>query len=315
MAENDKENDQNGLKKATKHYAEMTKEEQTGPKSPEEIVHEGETQLVLFKGNEIRQVFHEGEWYFSVVDVIKAITESPRPAGYWSDLKRKLVEEEGFSELYDNIVKLPLPGADGKNRDTDTANIETLFRLVQSVPSKKAERFKRWLARVGYERIQEWQNPEIAIKRAIVTYKAKGYSDEWINQRVQTIVSRKELTREWAKRGVTEGLEYALLTDAISVGTFGLKTQAHKDLKGLKKHHTLRDHMTPLELALTMLGESTTAEIARNTDAQGYKENEQAAKAGGEVAGRARKDVERKIGKPVVSRESFLPDKQKKKLT
>lgn len=317
MTENKKENDplnHPSLKDAIARFGKFTKDQLEEEGIEAEVVPEGAAQMVLFKGKEIRQIFHNNEWHFSIVDVIESITGNPTPRRYWSDLKRQLSETEGFSELYENIVQLKMPSSDGKSYLTDTANTETLFRIVQSIPSKAAEPFKKWLAKVGYERIQEIQDPEIAIKRAMLTYKVKGYPDEWINARIQTIVSRKELTNEWSKRGVSEGLEYALLTDAISVGTFGLRTQDHKKLKSLGKNHSLRDHMTPLELALTMLGETTTAEIAKTTDAQGFDENKSAAKSGGEVAGSARRDIEKRLGKKVVSKDNYLPASQQKKL-
>lgn len=301
------------LEDCKKKFAKIVKEEiasdvQVSP--PDDIANEGEAQLVLFRGKEIRQVFHDNEWFFSIIDAISAISESDNPRRYWSDLKRKLAEDEGFDELYENIVQLKMPSEDGKMRGTDAVNTETLFRIIQSIPSKKAEPFKKWLAKVGYERIQEFQDPEIAIKRALLNYKAKGYSDEWVNARIQSIVSRKEVTNEWQKRGIADGLQYALLTDAISLGAFGLKTKAHRGIKNLKKSHNLRDHMSPLELALTMLGETTTAEIARSTDAQGFKDNKDAAKAGGDIAGNARKNIERKLNKKVVTSDNFLREKE-----
>ena len=282
----------------------MTQEEK------EQALTEGKTQLVLFRNEEIRKVFHKEEWYFSIVDVVRALTESRTPRRYWSDLKRKLREEEDFQQLYEKIVQLPITSSDGKDYRTDTVDTETLFRIVQSISSKKAEPFKKWLAKVGYERIQEIQNPEIAIKRAILTYKSKGYDDEWINARIQTIASRKELTDEWVKRGIKEGFQYALLTDAISKGTFGIGTKKHKKLKELKKSHNLRDHMTSLELALTMLGETTTVEITKTLNPTGLEQNKQVAKQGGEVAGKAREDIEKRINKPVLSGDNYLPKKK-----
>ena len=315
-----KENNNNPLdsdmdvNEAMNRFGKFVKEETKGQEPQEAPLFEGQSHLVEFKGKGIRQIFHDNEWYFSVVDVIEAVTESSRPRRYWADLKRQLFDKEAFSELSDNIVQLKMEASGGKHYSTDVVNTETLFRIIQSIPSKRAEPFKRWLAKVGYERIQEIQDPEIAVKRAMLTYKAKGYPDEWVNARIQTIVSRKGLTREWQKRGITEGLEYALLTDAISMETFDLSTKGHKNYKDLKKHHNLRDHMTPLELALTMLGETTTAELARNMNAQGFDENEGAAKAGGRVAGRARKDVEESLGKRVASRGNYLPGNKQKKL-
>jgi DNA-damage-inducible protein D len=297
---------------AIARFGQLTRQEVSEEGQAGELVPEGETQLVLFRGAQIRQVCHNDEWYFSVVDVIGAVTDSTNATRYWSELKKKLSDNEGFSELFDEIEQLPFEASNGKMYKSDACNTETLFRIVQSVPSPKAEPFKKWLAKVGYERIQEIQDPEIAIKRALMTYKAKGYSDEWINARVQTMASRKELTREWQKRGISEGMEYAILTDAISRETFGLTTKDHKTVKSLKKNHNLRDHMSPLELALTMLGETTTAELARTTNAQGFRANEEAAKLGGKVAGGARKNIEQKIGRSVVSRDNHLPTPQPK---
>lgn len=297
-------------------FVKLTKEEMDAfPPTEADLIGEGESQLALFKGKSIRQVFHDDEWFFSIVDAIAAITETDRPRQYWSDLKKHLTEKEGFSELYEEIVQLKMPASDGKMRETDVVNTETLFRVIQSVPSPKAEPFKKWLAKIAYERIQEYQNPEIAIKRALLIYKVKGYSDEWINARVQTIVSRKELTREWQQRGISEGLEYAILSDTISKGTFGLKTKDHKELKGLVKNHNLRDHMTPLELALTMLGETTTAELARSSDAQGFRDNERAADKGGKIAGETRKNIEKQLGKKIVTSSNFLSTSSEKQGT
>ena len=303
------------LEEAVDRFVKVTKEEVEEKQVQGELVlHEGDSQLAMFRGKEIRQIFHDNEWFFSVVDVVKAITESDRPGKYWSDLKKKLTDQEDFVELSEKIGQLPLPSSDGKSYKTDVMNTETLFRVVQSIPSKKAEPFKKWLAKVGYERIQEIQDPEIAIKRAMLTYKAKGYTDDWVNKRLQTIISRKEVTHEWQKRGV-EGKQYGVLTNIISKGTFGVDTNQHKDHKNLKGSHNLRDHMTPLELALTMLGETTTAEMAKNSDAQGFHENKQAAKTGGDVAGSARKDIEKRTGKKIVSEENFLPESKQGKLT
>ena len=303
------------MNKAMEKFVKVTKEEVEEQQHYQgEFALEGETHFVLFKKKEIRQIFHDNEWHFSIVDVVEALTGSDRPSKYWNDLKRQLTNKEAFSEISDKIGKLPMPTADGKMRDTEVVNTETLFRVVQSIPSKNAEPFKKWLAKVGYERIQEFQDPEIAIKRAILTYKAKGHDDEWINKRIQTILSRKDLTHEWQKRGIKEGFQYALLTDAISEGTFDLKTKEHREIKSLKSHHNLRDHMSPLELALTMLGETTTAELARTKDAQGFTENKDAASLGGKVAGGARKNIEQKLGKNIVTGQNFLPKSRQKKL-
>lgn len=276
------------------------------------LLQEGEQRLVPFKNENIRSIFHDNAWWFSVIDVIEAIAENnERPSKYWNDLKKNLIEQ-GFIQLSDKIGKLKMPSSkDGKMYPTDCVDTETLFRLIQSIPSKKAEPFKKWLAKVGYERILEIQDPEITIKRAIHTYKAKGYDDEWTNARIQSIASRKDLTNEWKKRGVKKGLEYAILTDAISQETFDVKTKEYKELKNVPTTHNLRDHMSPLELALVMLGETTTAELARTQDAQGFKENKSAAKMGGKIAGGARRNIEDKIGRSVVTEQSYLPENTK----
>jgi hypothetical protein len=266
---------------------------------------EGQLEIDLFKRKEIRKVFHENEWYFSIVDVIEAITETTQPRRYWAELKKKLAQEGG-DQLLDKIEQLKIASSDGKLYATDAANTETVFRLIQSISSAKAEPFKRWLARVGYERIQEFHDPEIGLKRAMADYLAKGYTWEWINARLRTISSRKELTSEWARRGVREGMEYAMLTNVISKETFNLDTQQHANYKGLAKQN-LRDHMTDLELILTALGEKSTTELARARDAKGFDQNEDTAHAGGRIAGDARKNLEKQLGHTVVSRRNFLP--------
>lgn len=230
---------------------------------------EGEMTVTLFKDKEVRRVFHDGEWFFSLVDVMEAITDTASPSRYWADLRTKLTAE-GYDQLFDGIEKLKMPGADGRERGTDAASTETLFRIIQSVPSPKAEPFKRWLARVAFERLQEARNPELAIRRAVVGYQLLGYPNDWINARIRTITSRRELTSEWSRRGVQKGLEYAVLTNVISQETFDKSTQDHKDYKGLAKADNLRDHMTDIELILTMLGEKSTASIAMARDARGF---------------------------------------------
>ena len=277
------------------------------------VVTEGQLQITEFKGKEIRKVLHDDEWYFSVVDVVEALTDSPRPSQYWSTLKKKLIEEGDDDELFHNMEQLKMPGADRKDRLTDAANTETIFRIIQSIPSKKAETFKRWLARVGYERILEYQNPEIAIKRAVLDYKIQGYDDEWIDARVRSIFVRNELVSEWARRGVRDGEEYATLTNVIQAATFGLGVRDHKNLKTLKKHHNLRAHMTDMELIFTMLGEKSTKDIAVATDAQGFTPNKDAAAQGGTIAGDARQALEAKTGKRVISKKNFLPNKGNQK--
>lgn len=268
---------------------------------------------MAFKGVKIRKVFHESEWWFSAVDVVEALTGSANPRRYWSDLKRQMAEKEGFSELYEAIVQLKMVAEDGKLRETDAINPETVFRIIQSIPSPRAEPLKRWLARVAYERIQEIQDPEIAIKRAIMEYQIQGRSIDWIEKRIRSIMVRKELTSEWKKRGVDETHEFAILTAVLSTRTFGLGVSEHKQVKGLQPRHNLRDHMTDLELIFTMLGEKSTKEIAQIRDAYGFEQNKAAARAGGDIAGDARRSLEREIRRPVVSRSNFLP-KQTEKL-
>lgn len=275
---------------------------------------EGDSRLVSFKKQNIRSIFHDNAWWFSIIDVIEAVVETDRAGKYWVDLKKKL-QREGFVGLSDRIRQLKIQSAkNGQLYLTDCVDTETLFRLIQSIPSPKAEPFRKWLAKVGYDKILETQDPRIAIKRAIRIYELKGYPQEWINARIQTISSRKELTNEWKNRGIEEGLQYALLTDAISKETFDLKIQEHKDLKHLKKSHNIRDHMSPLELALVMLGETTTAELARTQNAQGFKENQDAAKMGGKIAGGTRKNIESKINRPIVSDNNYLRGSQQASL-
>lgn len=310
---------------AARKADEMTKKEvisavakiQKGKKQdvePARLATEGELQLALFKGKEIRQVFHNNEWFFSVVDVLSAITDSTQPRRYWSDLKTQLSEKEGYSELLGKIEQLKMIASDGKLHPTDAVNVETLFRIIQSVPSPKAEPFKKWLAKVGYERIQEFQDPEIGVKRAMLNWQIQGRSDDWIEARMRSIVVRHELTSEWQKRGVKEGIEYGMLTNIISKETFGLKTDEHKKHKGLKAQN-LRDHMTDLELVLTMLGEKSTSAIAQTTNAQGFPQNADAAHSGGKVAGDARRGLEQKLGRSVVSAGNFLNGKPTEKLS
>jgi DNA-damage-inducible protein D len=264
-----------------------------------------ENNLIIFKGKNIRRTLHNNEWYFSVVDVVEVLTESTIAKRYWTDLKKKLIQDEGFDQLYEKIVQLKLEASDGKKYKTDCANTETLFRIIQSIPSPKAEPFKKWLAKVGYERIQEIENPELAQQRMKSLYKAKGYPDAWIEKRLRGIAVRDVLTDEWSRRGVEEGREYAILTAEISQATFGMTPSEYKEFKSLKREN-LRDHMTDLELIFTMLGEASTTEIARNTDAQGFDENRTAAKKGGRIAGDARKQLEIEGGKPVVSPDNYL---------
>lgn len=263
------------------------------------------TKIALFKGNKIRKTFLNNEWFFSIIDIISILTGSSNPRRYWSDLKKKITEDEGFIQLYEKIVQLKLHAGDGKKRDTDVGNTETLLRILQSIPSPRAEPFKRWLAKVGYERIQEIEDPELGIQRTRATYKAKGYSEDWIEKRLRGIAIREELTNEWEKRGIKSQRQYAILTAEISEATFGIKPSEHKKIKQLQKEN-LRDHMTDLELIFSMLGEASTTEIAVQRDAQGFQENQEAAKSGGSIAGNARKELEKKSGRKVISSSNFL---------
>lgn len=266
-----------------------------------------ENHLVVFQEKAIRRVWHNEEWWFSVTDVCGVLTESPDAGAYWRKLKQRLAAEGSEVVTFCHGLKLEAP--DGKQRVTDCVNTEGLFRIIQSIPSPRAEPFKRWLAQVGYERVKEIENPELASARARELYQAKGYQQAWIEKRLRSITVRGELTDEWKARGVEEGKEYAILTAEIARATFGVTPGTHRRLKGLDKVKTgnnLRDHMTDLELIFTMLGEASTTEIARRKDAQGFTDNRDAAKEGGTVAGNARKELETKSGKPVVNRSNYL---------
>jgi hypothetical protein len=270
-----------------------------------------ETSIAVFNGKEIRKTIHKDEWWFSIIDVMEALTGSDRPRKYWNDLKKKLLQE-GYEELSEKIGQLKLQSSDGKFYASDCANTETMFRIIQSVPSPKAEPFKRWLAKVGYERVREIEDPELATKRTRAIYKAKGYSDDWIEKRMRGIAIREELTDEWKKREVRREREYAILTAEIAKAAFGVTPGKHKKIKGLKREN-LRDHMNDLELIFSMLGEAATTEITRVDDAKGFQESRHAARKGGDVAGKARKDLEQKTGKRVVSRENYLTTPQEMK--
>ena len=269
------------------------------------------TKIAVFRGREVRKTIHNNEWWFSITDIIEALTGNERSRKYWNDLKNKLIKE-GYSEVSEKIGQLKLQAPDGKQRLTDCANTETLFRIIQTIPSPKAEPFKRWLAKVGYERVQEIEDPELGTKRTRALYKAKGYPDVWIEKRMRGIAIREELTDEWKERGVKEEPEYAILTAEISKATFGLTPSQYKRLKGLKREN-LRDHMNDLELIFNMLGEAATTEIARKKDARGFTENKDAANKGGQIAGKARKELESQTGKRVVSPKNYLegpPDRK-----
>ena len=258
-------------------------------------------QIQLFEDKRIRSAWdpEKEEWYFSIVDICEVLSGTDNPRRYWSDLKRKL-KSEGSVELYEKIVQLKMTAPDGKKRLTDVANTEQLLRIIQSIPSPKAEPFKLWLAQIGRERIEETIDPELTIDRALETYLRKGYSHEWINQRLQAIQVRKELTDEWDARGVQKGVEYAILTDEITKAWSGMNTRQYKNLKGLKKEN-LRDNMTTLELVLNMLAEATTTEISRQKAPEGLHENVEVARSGGKVAGDARKAIEQQTGVPVIT--------------
>lgn len=273
-----------------------------------------DSHIAVFRGKEIRKTIHNDEWWFSIVDVVEALTGSERPRKYWSDLKKKLFEE-GYDQLSEKIGQLKMPSADGKYYETDCANTEGIFRIIQSIPSPKAEPFKRWLAKVGYERVQEIEDPELATKRTRALYKAKGYSDDWIEKRMRGIAVRAELTEEWKNREVGAEKEYAILTAEISKATFGLTPSEYKNLKGLEREN-LRDHMTDLELIFSMLGEAATTEITKTQDAQGFDENRTAARKGGRIAGDAREKLEKETKKKVTTSENYLSitEKAKKRL-
>lgn len=294
------------MDEALERFGKVTKEEiSAAAGNLPALVPDGELELVPFKKEAIRRVCHNDEWWYSVVDVVSALSGSERGRKYWTDLKNKMIEKEGYAELSDEIGQLPMPGADGKNYKTDVATAETILRIIQSISSPKAEPFKRWLARVGYERIQEAQDPEVLVKRAILHYSAQGRSDDWIEKRIRSMVARKELTAEWKKRGVNESKDFAMLSNIIAEETFGMGVERHKRVKGLKSQN-LRDHMTDMELILTMLGETSTKEIAVKRDAQGLYNNAQAARAGGNIAGSTRKQIEAQTGQKVVSSQNFL---------
>jgi len=270
------------------------------------------TKIAVFRNKEIRKTFREKEWWFSVVDVIGALTESMNPRDYWFKMKARVKDEEAL-ELSTICRQLKLEAADGKKYETDCANTEGMFRIIQSIPSHKAGPFKLWLARVGYERVQEIDDPELATKRTRALYKAKGYPDEWIEKRLRGIAIREELTDEWQKHGVEKHKEYEILTAEISKAAFGLTPNKHKRLKGLKQEN-LRDHMTDLELIFSMLGEASTTQITKTEHPKGFGENRIVARRGGNVAGIARKKLEQETKQKVISRNNYLSIVKKKKL-
>jgi DNA-damage-inducible protein D len=268
--------------------------------------------IKLFESKTIRSEWNELEqqWYFSIIDVIEILTESSRPRKYWNDLKAKLAKEG--SEVSEKIGQLKMAASDGKIRETDVTNAKTLLRIIQSIPSPKAEPFKLWLAQVGYERLEEIENPEKATQRTRELYKQKGYSDDWIEKRIRSIAIREELTDEWKKNKVKTQQEYAILTAEISKAAFDITPSQHKSIKNLKREN-LRDHMTDLELIFSMLGEASTTEIVKTQKPKGFIKNKSAAKQGGTIAGNARRALELKTGKKVVNGENFLPPSKKHK--
>jgi len=276
---------------------------------PEEIP---TTKIALFKGKKIRKVIFQNEWWFSVVDIIEALTDSTDPNDYWYKMKIRVKNEDEI-ELSTICRRLKLEASDGKKYETDCANTEGLFRIVQSIPSPKAEPLKRWLAKVGYERVQEIEDPELATKRTRMLYKLKGYDDDWIEKRMRGIAIREQLTDEWQKRGAREKRDYEILTAEISKATFGIIPSEYKKLKKLKREN-LRDHMDDFELIFTMLGERSTTEIHLVENSQGVPKLQSDAKVGGDIAGGARKKLEKRLKRSVVSKKNYLTKPQDKKL-
>ncbi len=266
--------------------------------------------IALFKGNKIRRTIFNNEWWFSVIDVVGALADSNKPRVYWFAMKSRVKSADGF-ELSTICRQLKLKSSDGKMYETDCANTEGIFRIIQSIPSPKAEPFKRWLAKVGYERVQEIEDPELGARRTRMLYKLKGYPDSWIELRMRGIEVREDLTGEWQKRGAKEKKDYEILTAEIAKATFDLTPSQHKKIKGLKREN-LRDHMGNLELIFNMLGEASTTEIHKNEESQGVPKLKIDAGRGGRVAGNARKELEKELRRPVISKQNFLPKKKSK---
>jgi len=273
---------------------------------------ENDSQIAIFRGREIRKIIFQKEWWFSVVDIVGVLTDSPSPRDYWYKMKIRMSDEEKV-QLSTICLQLKLESTDGKKYETDCANTEGLFRIIQSIPSPKAEPLKRWLAKVGYERVQEIEDPELATKRTKILYKLKGYPEDWIEKRMRGIAVREELTDEWQKRGAREQKDYEILTAEISKATFGITPSEYKKHKGLKKEN-LRDHMDDFELILTMLGERTTTEIHRTNDSKGVPRLKDDARVGGQIAGSTRAQIERRLKRSIVSEKNFLKDKSYKKV-
>ena len=267
-------------------------------------------QIAIFQGKNIRKTIFNNEWWFSVVDAIEALTDSDRPSAYWTAMKAR-VKDESDIQLSTICRQLKLPSSDGKFYETDCVNTEGLFRIIQSIPSPKAEPFKRWLAKVGYERVQEIEDPELATKRTRMLYKLKGYPDDWIEKRMRGIAIREELTDEWRKRGAEEKKDYEILTAEISRAAFGVTPSQYKRYKGLKREN-LRDHMDDFELIFSMLGERSTTEIHRVENSRGLPKLKSDAKAGGYIAGNARVSLEKRLGRSIVNKNNYKNNPQKK---
>lgn len=267
-----------------------------------------ETELTTLANKQIRRIFHQDEWWFSVTDVIAILTESSIAKRYWTDLKRKLLQDEGFTEVYEKIVQLKLPASDGKKYATDCANVETLLRIIQSIPSPKAEPIKQWLAKVGHERLQETADPEQSLNRARENWLKNGYSPEWIQRRMMGQEIRNKLTDYWQTHDIQKGDEFAILTNIIHQEWTGLTVKQHKDLKRLKQQN-LRDHMTDTELVLTSLAELSTKQIAEANQARGLEANKVASKQGGVIAKHAKLELEQQTGKQVISSSNHLDSK------
>ncbi|HHT9116416.1 MAG TPA: BRO-N domain-containing protein [Candidatus Wunengus californicus] len=269
-----------------------------------------ETKIAIFKGKQIRKIIHNNEWWFSITDVVEALTDSADPKQYIKKIRQRDSELNSYWGTVCTPLEILAP--DRKIRETNCSNTEGIFRIIQSIPSSKAEPLKRWLARVGYERIKEIEDPELATKRTRVFYKAKGYSDDWIEKRMRGIAIREELTDEWKNRGAKEEMDYAILTAEISKATFGMTPSEYKELKGLERQN-LRDHMNDLELIFSMLGERATTEITRNEDSKGISKLKVDAQAGGSIAGNARHSLEKKLGRSVISNKNYLRQPESKK--
>lgn len=274
---------------------------------------EDNKELVLFENSKIRRQEYNGEWFYSIVDIIEILSESKNPRDYWYRLKKRMEEEE-VAELSTNCRRLKLLAKDGKIRETDCGNRETIFRIIQSVPSPNAEPFKLWFARLAEERIQEVIDPELAIDRARQTYLNKGYTEEWVNARMKGIPVRTELTEEWKNRGATERKDFAILTNEISSTTFGITTTHHKEIKKLDKKQNLRDNMSPLELALTTLAEVTTTELHRTNDSKGMRALKNDANTGGNIAAVTRRNIEKELGKEIVTSKNAIDFQNKKEI-